>query len=136
MRRRDFIRLVGGTAAASMAWPPSAPAQQDGRVRRVGVLHSGAADDPPIQARNTAFLQALQQVGWTEGRNIRLDIRWGAADPDRIRKYVAELVALAPDVIQATGSSTVGPCCKRPGQYPSYLRSSPIQSAPVLLIIW
>jgi len=68
-----------------------------------------AADDPPIQARNTAFLQALQQLGWTEGRNIRLDIRFGAADPDRIRKYVAELVALAPDVIQATGSSTVGP---------------------------
>jgi len=109
MRRRDFIRLLGGTAAASMAWLPSAPAQQDGRVRRVGVLHSGAADDPPIQARNTAFLQALQQLGWTEGRNIRLDIRFGAADPDRIRKYVAELVALAPDVIQATGSSTVGP---------------------------
>jgi len=83
MRRRDFVRLLGGAAAASMAWPPSAPAQQDGRVQRVGVLHSGAADDPHIQARNTAFLQALQQLGWTDGRNIRLDIRWGAADPDR-----------------------------------------------------
>jgi putative tryptophan/tyrosine transport system substrate-binding protein len=109
MRRREFITLLGGTAASSAAWPLAALAQQDGRVRRVGVLHSGAADDPHLQARNTAFLQALQQFDWTEGRNIRLDIRWGAADADRIRKYVTELVALAPDVILATGSSTVGP---------------------------
>src|SRR5215471_10192789 len=109
MRRRDFIRLLGGTAAASMAWLPSAPPQQDGRVRRVGVLHSGAADDPPIQARNTAFLQALQQLGWTDGRNVRIDVRWAAADAELIRRYSAELVALAPDIIQATGSSTVGP---------------------------
>ena len=105
MRRRDFIKVI----AASAAWPLAAQAQQPERVRRIGVLHSGAADDPHIQARNTAFLQALQQLGWTEGRNIRLDIRWAAADAERIRKHVAELVAFAPDVILATGSSTVGP---------------------------
>jgi putative ABC transport system substrate-binding protein len=105
VRRRDFIKVI----AASAAWPLAAQAQQPERVRRIGVLHSGAADDPHIQARNTAFLQALQQLGWTEGRNIRLDIRWAAADAERIRKYVAELVAFAPDVILATGSSTVGP---------------------------
>ena len=106
MRRREFISLIGGVAAT---WPLAARAQQAERMRRIGVLHSGAADDPHIQARNTAFLQALQQLGWTEGRNIRLDIRWAAADAERIRKYVAELVAFAPDVILATGSSTVGP---------------------------
>ena len=105
MRRRDFIKVI----AASAAWPLAAQAQQPERVRRIGVLHSGAADDPHIQARNTAFLQALQQLGWTEGRNIRLEIRWAAADAERIRKHVAELVAFAPDVILATGSSTVGP---------------------------
>jgi len=106
MKRREFITLISGVAAA---WPFAARAQQPERVRRIGVLHSGAADDPHIQARNTAFLQALQQLGWTEGRNIRLDIRWAAADAERIRKHVAELVAFAPDVILATGSSTVGP---------------------------
>jgi putative ABC transport system substrate-binding protein len=109
MRRREFIQLLGGTTAASLARPLAVSAQLDGHVRRVGVLHSGAVDDPHIQARNTAFVQALQQLGWTEGRNIQLDTRWGTADAERISKYVAELVALAPDVILATGSSTVGP---------------------------
>jgi len=74
-----------------------------------GVLHAGSADDPHIQARNTAFLQSLQQLGRTEGRSARIDIRWGAADADRFRTYVAELVSLAPDVILVAGSATVGP---------------------------
>ena len=76
---------------------------------RVGALHSQAADDAIGQARNTAFLQTLNELGWTEGHNVRIDIRWPAADADRIRKYAAELVALEPDVILATGSATVGP---------------------------
>jgi putative tryptophan/tyrosine transport system substrate-binding protein len=106
MRRREFLGLVGGAAAA---WPVMARAQQGERVRRIGALHSGAADDPIGQARNTAFLQRLNELGWTEGRNLRIDIRWPAADADQIRRYAAELVALEPDVILATGSATVGP---------------------------
>jgi ABC-type uncharacterized transport system substrate-binding protein len=105
MRRREFITLLGGAAA----WPVAARAQQGAIVRRIGVLHTSAPDDPHGQARNTAFLQALAQSGWIEGRNVRIDIRWGAADAERIRRNVAEVVALAPDVIMATGSVTVGP---------------------------
>jgi putative tryptophan/tyrosine transport system substrate-binding protein len=106
MRRREFITLVGGAAAA---WPLAARTQQAERVRRIGALHTGVADDPMGQARNAAFLQRLNELGWTEGRNVRIDIRWAAADADRIRRYAAELVALEPDVILATGSATVGP---------------------------
>jgi len=107
MRRRDFIKVIGGSAAA--VWPLAARAQPGERVRHIGVIHSGAADDPNIKARNTAFLQTLQQLGWTDGRNVRIDVRWAAADAELIRKYTSELVAHAPDVILATGSSTVGP---------------------------
>jgi putative tryptophan/tyrosine transport system substrate-binding protein len=106
MRRRDFITLLSGATAV---WPLVAHSQQGERVRRIGALHSGAADDRINQARNTAFLQRLSESGWTEGRNVRIDIRWPAADADRIRRYAAELVALEPDVILATGSATVGP---------------------------
>jgi len=106
MRRREFVTLLGGAVAA---WPISAHAQQTDRIRRIGVLHSVAADDPVGQAPNTAFLLRLKELGWTEGLNVRIDIRWPAADADRIRKYAAELVALEPDVILATGSVTVGP---------------------------
>ena len=106
MRRRDFITLLGSTASA---WPLAARAQQPAQMRRVGVLMSTAADDAESKARIAAFLQGLQQLGWTEGRNVRIDIRWPAGDADRIRRYAAELVALAPDVILATGSATLGP---------------------------
>jgi putative tryptophan/tyrosine transport system substrate-binding protein len=102
--RREFITALGGAAA----WPLTARAQQGERMRRVGVLHTLAAGDPHGQARNAAFLRALQQLGWTEDRNVRTDIRWGAADADRIRRHAGELVALAPDVILASGSVTVG----------------------------
>ena len=105
MRRREFIGLLGGAAA----WPLAAPAQQGERIRRIGVLHTGVADDPHSQARNTAFLQGLQALGWTDGRNVRIDIRWGTADADRIRRYVADIGAIAPDVILATGGAVVGP---------------------------
>ena len=103
MRRREFITLLGGAAA----WPLAAHAQS-GPLRRVGVLQTTSADSPDGQARHAAFLQGLQQLGWTDGRNVRIETRW-SADADRIRSYVAELVALAPDVILASGSATVGP---------------------------
>ena len=104
MRRRDFITLFGRAAAA---WPLAASAQRADQVRRVGVLMSLAADDPESSRRLTAFVQGLQGLGWTDGRNARLDIRWGAGQADRIRKYAEELVALAPDVIIATASPIV-----------------------------
>jgi putative ABC transport system substrate-binding protein len=103
MRRRTFISLVGGAAV----WPFAARAQQGERMRHIGVLMSLAADDAQGQARLAAFLQGLQQLGWIDGRNVRIDTRWGAGDADRTRRYAAELVALAPDVILATGSPTV-----------------------------
>jgi ABC-type uncharacterized transport system substrate-binding protein len=104
--RREFITLLGGAAAT---WPLAAPAQQGERVRRIGVLMTLAADDPEGQTRLVAFVQGLQQLGWTVGRNMRIDTRWAAGDAERIRKYAAELVALSPDVILAAGGPTVGP---------------------------
>src|SRR5262245_55544670 len=105
MKRRAFIALIGGAAA----WPLVARAQQAERVRRIGVLMNVGADDPEGQARIVAFVQGLQQSGWSDGRNVRIDIRWGAGDPERIRKYAAELVALAPDAILATNTMVVRP---------------------------
>jgi ABC-type uncharacterized transport system substrate-binding protein len=106
MRRRNFIALLGGAAA----WPLAARAQQSAeRMRRIGVLMSLAPDDPESPVRIAALLLGLQQLGWTDGRNVRIDYRWGAGDAERIRKSVAELVALAPDVILAHGTSLVGP---------------------------
>src|SRR5262245_31580977 len=105
MRRRDFIILLGGAAAA---WPLVARAQQE-RMRRIGVLNTLAADDALAQARQGAFLQGLQQSGWTIGRNVQVEARWAAGDPDRLRKYAVELVALAPDVILASGNAAAAP---------------------------
>jgi putative ABC transport system substrate-binding protein len=104
MRRREFITLFG---VAALAGPWAARAQQPDRVRRVGVLMSRAADDPEEQARLSAFRQGLQELGWTDGRNVRIDYRWAAADAGRSRTYAAELVALAPDVILASASASV-----------------------------
>jgi putative ABC transport system substrate-binding protein len=104
MKRRKFITLLGGAAAA---WPLAARAQQPDRVRRVGVIVNLGADDAEGQARHAAFLQGLQQLGWTEGRNVRIDYRWYAGNADAARTYAAELVALAPDVILAEGSPCV-----------------------------
>jgi len=105
IRRRDFITLLGGAAA----WPLAARAQQSERMRRIGVLMNFAADDPAGQARVLAFAQALAQLGWIDGRNARIDIRWGASDPEHIRRYAAELIALAPDVILTVASAITGP---------------------------
>jgi putative tryptophan/tyrosine transport system substrate-binding protein len=103
MKRRAFIALLGGAAA----WPLVARAQQPERMRRIGVLMNASADDKDGQARIIAFVQALQEFGWTDGRNARLDIRWGAGDGERYRRYATELVALAPDVILAPTSPVV-----------------------------
>ena len=94
MKRRDFITLLGGAAAA---WPLAARAQQSGGMRRIGVLHSTAADDPQDPTRLAAFTQSLQEVGWTIGRTLRLDHRWAAGDSNDARKYAVELAALSPD---------------------------------------
>ena len=106
MRRRDFLGVLGGAAAA---WPVVARGQQPEQMRSVGALIGATADDPDAQARTAAFVQALRQLGWTDGRNVRIDIRWAAGDADDIRRHAVELVALAPDVILAGGSSSVAP---------------------------
>ena len=102
MRRRQFIALFGGAAAAT--WPFAARAQQPDRVRLIGVLQGLAADDPASAARLAAFTKALEQLGWTDGRNVRFDYRWSGGNADVIRRQAAELVALAPDVILTAGS--------------------------------
>jgi ABC transporter substrate binding protein len=104
MRRRDFIKVVAGSA---ITWPLAARAQQTEQVRRIGVLMNVASEHPEGQPFIAAFQQALQQFGWTEGRNIRVDIRWGANDLESDRKYAAELVALTPDVVLAAGTLSV-----------------------------
>jgi putative ABC transport system substrate-binding protein len=106
MRRRQFIALLGGAAAV---WPLAARAQQGERVRRIGVLLPASAGDSAFQTRIAAFLRGLQQLGWNDGRNVRIDTRWATANAAEIRRHAAELVALAPDVILAHGAPTVGP---------------------------
>ncbi len=106
MRRREFITLLGGAGAA---WPLAARAQQSGRMRRIGVLMPGGAEDAEGQARLAAFLQGLQEAGWSVGRNGRVDLRWGAGDTELFRKYAMELVALSPEVILVGSGSTVPP---------------------------
>jgi ABC-type uncharacterized transport system substrate-binding protein len=104
IERRKFLATLGGVAAS---WPLGARAQQRERVRRVSVLMPFTADDPEGQARLLAFAQGLQQMGWAVGNNLRIDTRWGASDAGRSRKYAAELIALAPDVILANGPLAV-----------------------------
>jgi ABC-type uncharacterized transport system substrate-binding protein len=106
MKRREFMALLGGAAAS---WPLVARAQQPERMRRIGVLMPAAADDRDAQDRIAALLQGLQQLGWTVGRNMRMENRWATTNMDAIRKHAAELVALAPDVIVANGAAAVGP---------------------------
>src|SRR2546430_14315263 len=103
MRRREFITLLGGAATT---WPLAARAQQGERVRRIGVLMPFTADDLPGRARLMTFVQALQQLGWIDGRNVRIEPRWGGGNVGDIRKFAAELAALAPDVILADSSAT------------------------------
>jgi putative tryptophan/tyrosine transport system substrate-binding protein len=104
MRRREFITGLSSAAA----WPVVARAQQREQMRRIGILMSTAENDEESRARIAAFLQGLEQLGWTDGRTVRIDTRWAAGDVERARRYAAELVALAPDVILASGGSVAG----------------------------
>jgi putative ABC transport system substrate-binding protein len=105
--RRKFIATLGGMV---FAWPLAVRAQQGERMRRIGVLMPNAAtNDPNGQAFHAAFLQGLEQLGWTDGRNVHIDTRWTAGNADNIRKYAAELVALGPDVMMSSGGATMGP---------------------------
>ena len=110
MRRREVLALLGSTAASAVVSPLAARAQQGERVRRIAVLQGGGdRDNPRSQLDIAAFLQALQQLGWTDGRNVSVDYRWPAGDADKARKYAAELVALAPDVILAVSVASLAP---------------------------
>ena len=109
IRRRELVALLGGAAAA--AWPVAARAQQPERMRRIGFFFAGAADahDTDTQPRINAFHEGLRELGWSDGRNVQIDYRWGGGNAELIRRYSEELVALAPDVIFSSGAATVAP---------------------------
>src|SRR3954454_23966858 len=109
MKRRDFIAILSGAAAAWGAWPLTLRAQQSERLRRDGILMTLGEDDTEGQRRVNAFVQNLQELGWIGGRNVSFETRWGAGDSDRSRTFAAEMAALGPDVILAPGSVTVAP---------------------------
>jgi ABC-type uncharacterized transport system substrate-binding protein len=125
MRRREFITLLGGTVAP---WPLAAWAQQGEQMRRIGVLLGATADDMEFQAWVGAFRQALQELGWIDGRNVRIDTHWATFNVAGIRKHAEELAALAPDVILAPGASTVGPLLQATRTVPVVF---PIMADPV-----
>ena len=126
MKRRQFITLLGGTAAT---WPLAARAQQADRVRRIGVLISGSENDSEYQAQLATFRDALQQLGWTEGRNMRIDYRRAVDDPALRRALAKELVALQPDVILERATPVLAALLQETRTIPTYLRWWPIRSA-------
>jgi putative tryptophan/tyrosine transport system substrate-binding protein len=114
MKRREFITMLGGGAAA---WPLAARAQQGERMRRIGVLMSTSADDPQSQLRLVAFVQGLRQAGWTVGHNVQIDTRWASGETSLIHRYAAEFVALSPDVILVGGrAASVVPAVQQAGR--------------------
>ena len=119
IRRRHFITLLGGAAA----WPLAARAQQGERMRRIGVLMPGDENDPAAKARISAFTQALADLGWTDGRNVRIDLRWGGGDINRMRVLAQELVGLQPDIILASGTQATVAVHGRRGRSRSSLRA-------------
>jgi len=121
MRRREFITLLGVAAGSPLA----ARAQQPERMRQIGILMSTAVDDPEGQARMTAFQQGLQQLGWTQDQNVRIEARWSASAPDRMREGAADLVARAPDVILASGGTVVGPLLRATRTVPIVFTQTP-----------
>ena len=133
-KRREFITLLGGAAAA---WQLTARAQQGERMRRIGVLMAGPRpDDQDAQAFIAAFLGELQQLGWTDGGNVRIDTRFGAGNANNIRRYSAELAALAPDVILASGHAAMGPLLQATRTVPIVSTVSPTRSAPASSTAW
>jgi putative ABC transport system substrate-binding protein len=133
IQRREFITLLGGV---SLAWPLSVPAMPSDRALRVGVLMNLTVEDPESQARVAAFARGLQQLGWTIGQDIRLVCRWADGDAEAMRKYAAELVALAPDVILAHSSAAVAPLLKETGTIRLCSRLLLIRSELALLTVW
>jgi putative tryptophan/tyrosine transport system substrate-binding protein len=131
MKRREFIALFGSAAV----WPLAARAQQPERMRRVGVLMNLAAGDPEGEARIAAFVQALQGLGWSGGRNLRIDHRWAAGDPGRFKGYAEELLALAPDVILAAATPSVQ-ALQRATRTVPIVFASPTRSARVSSTAW
>jgi putative tryptophan/tyrosine transport system substrate-binding protein len=132
MRRREFISLLGGAAAAC---PLAARAQQP-RMRRIGVLTPFPADDAEGHARLTAFAQALQQLGWTVGQNVHIDYRWGPGNAEAMRRYASELIALAPDVVLASSSAAVPPLLEASRTVPIVFAVSPTRLPLVLSRAW
>jgi putative ABC transport system substrate-binding protein len=122
LRRREFIALLGSAVAPCT---PSALAQQREQMRRIGVLMNLAADDPESSARLSAFVRRLQQLGWTDGRNIQVEIRWGEGNPDLFRRYAMELVAHVPDVILAASGATVSPLLQATRSIPIVFAQTP-----------
>src|SRR5436190_21172132 len=128
MKRRAFILLLGSAAS----WPLAARAQQPERVRLIGVLSVFAKDDPEATAREAAFQETLADLGWTIGRNVRIDYRRTGGDTDSLRKYAAELVALAPDVILTHGRQAVGPVLQQTRTVPNvFVSVDPVGSGHV-----
>ena len=121
MRRRRFVTLLGGAAL----WPMAARAQQNERIRRVGALMSTREGDPEGQARFSAFRDVLQSLGWVDGHTLKIDLRWTGGNSGDIRKYAADLVALAPDVILASGGSVVGPLLQTTHTVPVVFTQTP-----------
>ena len=132
IRRRDFIALLGGAAA----WPLAARAQQGERMRHVAILLPAAAGDSAFQTRVGAFLQGLQQLGWSNGRNVSIETRWATANAAEIRRHAAELAALVPDVILAHAATTVGPLLQAPAPSRPCSRPSSIRWAPASSTAW
>jgi len=133
MRRREFMSLLGGIV---MAWPLTIRAQPSDQMRRIGVLQILADDDPEMVARHAAFEQALGTLGWSVGRNVRIDYRPAGGDANRVRKYAAELVALGPDVILTSGSLSVAPVLQVTRTIPIVLCKSRTQLAGALSRAW
>jgi hypothetical protein len=126
MKRREFITLLGGAAA----WPLAARAQQGNRVRRIGWLLLGGENLPVTKLRHSAFTRALADLGWTEGRNVRIDLRSAGGDFNRLRALAQDLVGLQPDIILTTGTPRRLPSSRRRGRSRSFLRAWPIPSPP------
>ena len=131
MRRRDFIKGIVGSAAA---WPLAARAQQGDRIRRLAVLMSVEESEPEAKAQLSGFTQALAELGWIDGRNLRMEVRWGGGgDVNRARSFAKELVALEPDVILAQGTPVTAALQRETQEFRSYLLLSPIRSGMDLL---
>ena len=128
MRRRTFITLLGGTAAA---WPLAVRAQQGERVRRIGVLMGGHETDSEAQTWKKAFELRLAELGWTDGRNVRIDYHWAGGDPAFSRTFAKEMLSIGPDVVLAVGTARLWRSAKKHTQCPSCLRGYPIQSSEV-----